>query len=171
VALFIAFLTEDDFLNLHIIAGYIILSLLLIRFIWGLIGTRYALFSDFIYSPKTVKHFIKDSFSFKAKRYIGHNPAGGAMIILLMLSLLICTITGIAVYGAEEHAGPMAFWFINNPGFWGDVLEEIHEFFANFILLLIFIHILGVVVESFIHQENLSRSMMTGKKLANKNSK
>jgi len=171
VAFFIAFISEDDFLDIHTIAGYSILALVLIRLIWGVFGTRYARFSDFIYSPRTIKKFIKDSFSFKAKRYIGHNPAGGAMIILLMLSLLICTITGIAVYGAEDHAAPMAAWFINNTGFWGDILEEVHEFFANFILLLIAIHILGVAVESFIHQENLPRSMITGKKLADKESK
>jgi len=168
IAFIVAYITEDDFLDIHTIAGYFILFLILSRILWGLVGTRYARFADFIYSPKTIKQFISDSFSFKAKRYIGHNPAGGAMIILLMISLLVCTITGIAVYGAEEHAGPMASWFINNSSFWGEALEEVHEFFANFILFLIVIHIFGVVVESFVHQENLARAMVTGKKIADK---
>jgi len=171
IVFIVAYITEDDFLDIHTIAGYFILFLILSRILWGLVGTRYARFADFIYSPKTIKQFISDTFSFKAKRYIGHNPAGGAMIILLMMSLLVCTITGIAVYGAEEHAGPMASWFINNTSFWGEALEEVHEFFANFILFLIVIHIFGVAVESFIHQENLAKAMVTGKKIADKTPK
>ena len=162
----IAYATEDDFLKLHVYAGYAMLILLAVRIVWGLIGTRYARFSNFIYSTETIKKFIKDTFSFRAKRYIGHNPAGGAMIILMIISLLITGITGIAVYGAEEQAGPMAVWFFQRSHFWGDAFEEIHEFMANFTLLLVFIHVAGVIIESVIHNENLARSMITGLKPA-----
>ena len=167
-AFFIAFITEEDFLNIHTISGYIILALICFRLVWGLFGTRYARFANFIYSPGKVKQFIKDTFSLKAKRYIGHNPAGGVMIILLIVSLLMCTISGIAVYGVEEQAGPMALWFVNSYSLWGKLLEEIHEFFANFIVFLIFVHLLGVIVESVIHKENLVKSMITGWKSGNK---
>lgn len=164
LAFFVAYLTEEDFLDIHTFAGYTVLVLILLRIIWGLFGTNHARFSDFIYSPKVIKHFIKDTLSFRAKRYLGHNPAGGAMILLMIVSLLITTITGIAVYGAEEQAGPMATWFSQGHGFWGKAFEEIHEFFSNFTLLLIFIHVAGVIVESFIHRENLVKSMITGMK-------
>jgi len=162
----IAFVTEDDFLTLHVYAGYTLLALLAVRIVWGLIGTRYARFSDFIYSTETIKQFIKDTLSFKAKRYIGHNPAGGAMIMLMIISLIITGITGFAVYGAEEQAGPMANWFVQNSHFWGEAFEEIHEFFANFTLLLVFVHVVGVIIESLIHKENLVKSMFTGLKSA-----
>ena len=162
----LAFVTEDDFLTLHVYAGYSILALLAVRIVWGLIGTRHARFADFIYSTDTIKQFIKDTLSFKAKRYIGHNPAGGAMILLMIISLIITGITGIAVYGAEEQAGPMASWFAQNSHFWGEAFEEIHEFFANFTLLLVFVHVAGVIMESFIHKENLVKSMITGLKSA-----
>ena len=161
-AFVIAFITEDDFLSIHSWAGYLILGLISIRFVWGYIGTPYSRFRDFVYSPKNVIAFVKDTFSLKAKRYIGHNPAGGAMVILLMLSLLITTISGVLVLGAEEQLGPLAHWFTESGKFWGDVLEELHEFFANFTLLLVFVHVIGVIVESLIHQENLVRSMWTG---------
>ena len=108
LAFFIAYITEDHFISLHSYAGYLILALLSLRVIWGLIGTRHARFSDFIYSPSDIKRFIKETLNFKAKRYIGHNPAGGAMILLLMLSLVICTVTGMAVYGGEDQSGPLA---------------------------------------------------------------
>ena len=161
-AFFIAYITDDDFLTIHSWAGYLILVLLLIRFIWGFVGTRYARFSDFVYSVENIKDFLKKTLVLKAKRYIGHNPAGGAMVVLLMISLLMTTTSGILLLGAEEHAGPVAHWFSETKGFWSNTLEEVHEFFANFTLLLVFIHVVGVLVESLIHKENLVSAMITG---------
>lgn len=158
----VAFISGEDFLTLHSWAGYIIFGLLLIRIIWGVIGTRYARFSDFVYRPKTIKQFLKDTLKFRARRYLGHNPAGGAMVILLMLSLLLTGFTGLLVYGAEEHAGPLAHWFGSAHSVWGEVTEEAHELFANFTLLLVLIHVIGVLVESLIHKENLVAAMITG---------
>ena len=170
LAFIVAFITEEDFLAIHTFAGYTVSGLILLRIVWGIIGTRHARFSDFIYSKETIKQFIKDTLSFKARRYIGHNPAGGAMILLMIISLLITTFTGIAVYGAEEQAGPMASLFSQSHGFWGKAFEEIHEFFANFTLLLVCIHVAGVIIESMIHKENLVKSMITGMKTSEKDS-
>ena len=164
LSFFIAYITEEDFLVIHSFAGYTVLALLLLRIIWGLIGTRHARFSDFTYSPQTIKTFIKDTLYLRAKRYLGHNPAGGAMILLMIISLLITTVTGLAIYGIEEQAGPLASWYTQEDSLWGDVFEETHEFFANFTLLLVFIHVAGVIIESFIHKENLVKSMVDGKK-------
>ena len=165
-AFIIAYVTEENLLVVHSWAGYLILGLISIRFIWGFIGTRYARFSNFVYSPKNIIQFLKDTFLLRAKRYIGHNPAGGAMVILLMASLLITTTSGILLLGAEEQAGPVAHWFTRAGGFWAKALEELHEFFANFTLLLVFTHVIGVIVESLIHKENLVSAMLSGFKSA-----
>lgn len=165
-AFLIAYITEEDLLTVHTWAGYLIAGLLVIRIIWGFIGTHYARFSDFIYSPSTIILFLKNTLSLRAKRYLGHNPAGGAMVILLIISLLLTTTSGILLLGAEEQAGPVAHWFTRAGGFWGKALEELHEFFANFTLLLVFIHIAGVIVESLIHKENLASAMLNGFKSA-----
>ena len=166
-AFIIAYITEEDFLTIHSWAGYLILSLLCIRFVWGFIGTRYARFSDFAYKPVSIIQFLKDTLRLSAKRYLGHNPAGGAMVFLLMLSLLITTTSGVVLLGAEEQAGPVAHWFAQPESMWADVLEEVHEFFANFTLFLVFVHIAGVLVESLIHKENLVSAMITGFKAKN----
>jgi len=165
-AFVIAYITEDNLMSVHTWAGYLILGLISVRLIWGIIGTRYARFSDFVYSPVEVIQFLKDTLHLRAKRYLGHNPAGGAMVILLMISLLMTTTSGILLLGAEEQAGPVAHWFAQPGGFWGEKLEEVHEFFANFTLLLVFIHVIGVLVESLIHKENLVSAMLTGFKSA-----
>jgi len=162
VSFTVAYFTEEDLLTIHVWAGYVVLGLLVIRIIWGFIGTRHARFSDFVCRPKTIIQFFKDTVIFKAKRYLGHNPAGGAMVILLMLSLLLTSITGLVVYGAEEQAGPLANLFSSIDSDWGDVAEEAHEFFANFTLLLVLFHVLGVIVESLLHKENLVSAMITG---------
>jgi cytochrome b len=166
-AFFIAYVTEDDVLIVHTWAGYLILALLSIRIIWGFIGTRYARFSDFVYSPKTIIDFFKDTLGFRSKRYLGHNPAGGAMIIALIISLFITTISGVVLLGAAEQAGPVAHWFTHAGSFWPEALEEVHEFFANFTLLLVLLHVIGVLVESLIHKENLVSAMISGFKPSN----
>ena len=159
-AFLIAYVTEEDLLSVHTRAGYLIAGLLVTRIIWGFIGTHYARFSDFIYSPSTIIEFLKNTLALRARRYLGHNPAGGAMIILMIISLLATTTSGIFLLGAEEQAGPVAHWFTQSGGFLGKALEELHEFFANFTLLLVFIHIAGVIVESLIHKENLVSAML-----------
>lgn len=164
IAFFIAYFTEEELLDLHVYAGYLVLGLILFRLLWGIIGTRYARFSDFVRSPAEIRQFLTDTLALRAKRYLGHNPAGGAMIVLMLISLLLTTVTGIAIYGAEEHAGPMAGWFAGASDFWEEAFEETHEFFANFTLLLVFVHVAGVIVESLIHRENLVQAMFTGRK-------
>lgn len=160
VGFFIAYLTEDELLTVHIWAGYMVSGLLLFRLIWGIIGNEYARFSNFLCSPVQSAAYVKDLVALKTKRYLGHNPAGAAMIVLLLFSLLMTVITGFAVYGADQAAGPLTFIGASNEKMW----EEVHEFFANFTLILVLAHIVGVAVESYIHRENLVRAMIHGYK-------
>jgi len=163
LAFFIAYFTEDDLLTLHVWAGYTVAGLVAFRLVWGLIGPRYARFSDFVYPPSEVKRFLRDTLYGRAKRYLGHNPAGGAMVILMLLSLILISFTGIALYGVEEGAGPLASWQSMGESV-EELLEETHEVLANFMLLLVFLHVAGVLIESWLHHENLVRSMFTGRK-------
>ena len=157
---FIAYLTEEELLNVHVWAGYTVAGLLVFRLIWGFVGNEYSRFSGFLCSPMKSVNYLKDLAALKTKRYIGHNPAGAAMIVLLMISLLCTVLTGFAVYGADQAAGPLASIGSGNEKMW----EETHEFFANFTLLLVFLHVVGVAIESYIHRENLARAMVNGYK-------
>jgi len=138
----------------------LVAGLLLFRLVWGIIGNEYAQFSSFLCSPVQSITYIKDLAALKTKRYLGHNPAGAAMIVLLLVSLLLTVITGFAVLGADQASGPLAAIGSGNEKMW----EEVHEFFANFTLLLVFVHVVGVAVESYIHRENLVRAMLHGYK-------
>jgi len=163
-AFLVAYVSEDDFLDIHTVAGYTVLTLVALRLIWGFVGTRHARFSDFVRPPGEALGYVKESLLGRARRYLGHNPAGGLMIVALLLSLLITTLSGIATLGAEEGAGPLVGVMGSVPHAFGEALEEIHEFFANFTLLLVLGHLAGVLFESIVHRENLVRTMLTGDK-------
>ena len=177
----IAWLSED-FEDLHVIAGYTVLALICFRIIWGFIGSKHARFADFVYSPATIKEYLKGLMQARPKHYYGHNPAGGVMVIALLLTLFGVTLSGLKLYGVEGHGplagnqnttslatlNPVSNAYANgdekedSPGeeFW----EEIHEFFSNLSLFLVIIHIPGVLFSSMLENENLTKAMITGRK-------
>jgi cytochrome b len=158
----VAYVTEDHREILHVTAGYIIGVLIVLRVLWGFIGPRHARFSDFVRTPREVMTYLADAMRFRAPRYIGHNPAAGAMVLALMISLAITVVSGIALYGATDFAGPLAGLFRGELA--ADVLEEMHELGANLTLLLVVLHLGGVLFTSLEHGENLVKSMITGRK-------
>lgn len=194
IAFFTAYFTEDDFMTQHTWAGYVVGTIVLIRIIWGLIGTKHARFSDFIYSPNAIFKYLSGLFHRKPQHYIGHNPAGGAMVIALLLSLSATVYTGLTLYAVEENAGPLAGLVTTNLGTNPSIpmissahastvennhdskhgttankdaeefWEELHEFFANLTLLLVALHIGGVLLSSYVDKENLVKAMVTGRK-------
>jgi cytochrome b len=195
IAFFTAYFTEDDFMTLHVWTGYVVGAYLLIRVLWGFVGSKYVRFSSFVYSPARIFGYLKNLITRKPQHYIGHNPAGGAMVIALLFSLAGTTLTGMKLYAVEDNKGPFAITaqqaqtqlqsvgliaeakaedddeehkVINNSHkidkeaeeFW----EELHELFTNLTLLLVFLHIGGVIVSSYIDKEKLVKAMLTGKK-------
>lgn len=153
VALFVAaFLTGDESERFHLIAGYAIAALVGLRIVWGFIGTQYARFSNFLTGPIAVADFLKQSLSLKAPRYLGHNPAGGAMIVALLLMLIGLSVTG---------------YMMTLDAYWSsEALEEVHEAIAYASLVLVGLHLAGVVVAGLEHSENLVVAMITGRKRA-----
>lgn len=162
VALFsIAYIVEDDWITLHSYAGYVISMLIILRLIWGVIGSRYARFSQFVTGPEKIKAYLRSLLSYQPQHFTGHNPAGGAMVILLLISLTLLCVSGIVTLTGEGE-GPLAGYAT---AVWmSDWMEDLHELLANLCLGLIFVHVAGVLVSSLLHKENLIRAMITGKK-------
>lgn len=163
--------------------------LIVTRLAWGLVGPRRARFADFVRGPAATLAYLRDLLRFRAERHVGHSPAGGAMVVLLLLSLSATVIAGLVTYGAEEHAGPLAGLFAGSApstveavaddedsdeegrssrkggerGI-GKAAKEVHEFLANVTLALVILHTIAVVFASVEHRENLVRAMITGLK-------
>jgi cytochrome b len=153
VGLFIlAFVTGDETEWLHLTAGYAIAGLILLRIIWGFVGPRHARFSDFVRTPREVTDYVRSAIRLRAPRYLGHNPAGGAMIIALLTMLVGISATG---------------FMMTTDAFWGaQWVEDLHEGLVYATLGLIALHVAGVVFAGIEHGENLVKAMITGRKRA-----
>lgn len=103
-----AYFSGDEAQTIHVTAGYVVAGVVVFRILWGFVGTRHARFTDFVRGPAEVFNYLKSLFTGKAQKFTGHNPAGGAMVIALLLSLLITTGSGMALLAVEENQGPLA---------------------------------------------------------------
>ena len=161
----IAFLTDDDkFLKYHAIAGYSILILLFFRVYWGYFGPKYSLFRDFPANKSEAKEFFKNIFDDKQK-YIGHNPLASYVMIAMLIVTFIVIVTGILAYGIQEGKGLASFL---NDSFFKNMklFEEIHEFFANFLIFLIVMHLVGIAFDRVFHKKyETLNSIATGYKM------
>jgi len=146
-----AFLTAESerYRDVHVLLGYTVLALIAFRLLWGLAGTRYARFTDFVRGPRAAGRYLLSLVMGQPEHHTGHNPAGGIAILLLLALGLASGLSGWAVY---EDLG-------------GDWLAEVHETVSNAMLAVVVIHVVAVVLSSLLHRENLARSMVTGTKL------
>lgn len=168
----------DEPLWLHTWLGYIAAAVVFLRVVWGFIGPQEARFVNFVRGPRLVLQYLIDLMRFSSKRYLGHSPAGGAMILALLFMVAVTAITGMANLAADRGEGPLAGMISKVerstvPGARGGkerheelFIEEVHETAANVTLVLVLLHIAGVAFASLAHRENLVRAMITGRKRA-----
>jgi cytochrome b len=131
----------------HYAFGYAACVLVLFRLVWGFVGSRYARFAEFVKGPTEVIEHLKSIGSATAPSHIGHNPAGGWVMLALMGLILLVGLSG--------------FWIVKE--FFANWMSELHEVLAIVALALVVIHIAALVM-SFLQKENLVRSMFTGHK-------
>lgn len=132
----------------HVTLGYTMGGLVAFRLVWGIVGTRYARFANFVRGPAAVVRYLRAIVRGRPEHHVGHNPAGGLAILALLGLAVLITASGWAVY--------------NDAG--GKWLEEGHEVAANLMLALVGAHIAGALISSWLHRENLVGAMIDGKK-------
>ncbi|MCE1160939.1 MAG: cytochrome b/b6 domain-containing protein [Burkholderiales bacterium] len=143
------FLNEDGKFY-HRWIGYTATAIVVMRIIWGFVGTKHARFSDWFPTPSRVVEYTRLKLKGQAPRYIGHNPLGAVMMLLLIVLVLNQGLTGFMM-GTDQFFGEK--W-----------LEEWHEIASNLILVAIGLHVLGAIFESIKTRENLPLAMIHGKK-------
>ena len=166
----------------HEWTGYIAGGIVVWRVLWGLTGTRYARFSDFVVGPRAAIAYLGGLITGNSRRYVGHSPAGGAMILALLTLIAATVVTGIVAdpdgapkpqpsvtvtaQAGKAEAGRAARSHEEREGRreHESFIGEVHAVLANVTLFLVILHILGVVLASYVHRENLAAAMITGKK-------
>lgn len=161
----LAWLTSegDRWRSVHVFLGYLMLGLVVFRLIWGFAGSHFSRFASFWFGPKEALDYLKQVLSGHAPRHVGHNPTGSVAIYILLMLAVLVGLSGIVTLGGDEQQGLAAGWFTFAQV---QVIKKVHDLGATLMLLVVFGHITGVVVESVLHKENLARSMVTGFKQA-----
>lgn len=141
---------EDDnfWFNFHSIAGLIIGFLVLLRLVWGVMGTRHALFTGFALKPIQLISYFKALVTGQKKRWAGHNPASSWAALVMMVFAL-----GLAITGYLMTSGP------NKEDF-----EDIHELMANGFIIVVILHVVGLILHTLKYKEMIALSMLNGKK-------
>lgn len=136
----------------HEPTGYAALIAVILRLVWGFAGSDYARFNNFVHAPYQVRLYLQQLRVGSEPRYLGHNPLGGWMIVLLLLTTVCVAVSG---------------WLFTTDAFWGVAwVARLHEWAAWFLLGMIALHVLGVVYTSIRQRENLVAAMFTGRKRA-----
>lgn len=145
-----AWITSGQTGPLHEWTGYAAAVVMALRLAWGFIGTPHARFADFVKPPRAVLAYLRQVASGSAPRHLGHNPAGGAMVLALLAGVALVALSG---------------WALTTDLLWGYAWPVlVHEALAWMLVLFIALHIAGVVFTSWQHRENLVKAMVTGEK-------
>ncbi len=145
-----AWITRHSDNGWHEWLGYAALSIVVIRIVWGFVGTPYARFNNFVRGPAITLQYTRAVVARSEARFVGHNPLGGWMIVALLATVTLLGVSG---------------WLGTTDAYWGVAwMAESHEVLSNLLIGLIALHIAGVVFSSWRHQENLAKAMITGRK-------
>lgn len=134
----------------HVTLGYTLAGLIVFRLVWGLVGTRHARFAEFVRGPRAAWRYLRSVLRGCPEEHTGHNPAGALAIVALLALGALTVLSGWANYADLG----------------GEWLEDLHEGAANTMLAVVLMHVVGVVVGSVVHRENLVRAMISGRRPA-----
>ena len=164
VALFvIAYLTggeKGSLFLVHKLSAYGIFALIVFRLFWGVVGSPHSRFASFLRPFRAVREHVEALLAFTPPRTLGHNPLGGYMIALLLLTMA-GTVLGGMLTSDDGLSGPLAGLISGGAA---HAMKDFHVMLADLMLVLAGLHVTGVLVESFLTRDNLIRAMITGMK-------
>ena len=154
--------TGGNAMQYHLWSGYAVLTLVVFRVLWGLIGSETARFSQFLRGPGTVLAYVRKLFVRSSGSSVGHNPLGGWMVAAMLVALLVQTGTGLFANDDIATEGPL-YKLISKD--LSDLLTNVHKGSFNVLLALAAIHIAAIIFYFVYKRDDLVRPMFTGKKM------
>jgi cytochrome b len=148
-------------MDYHLWGGYAVLTLVLFRLIWGVVGSETARFTGFVRGPNAALDYVKALLRGETPLYLGHNPMGGWSIVAMLVLLLIQAGTGLFANDDILIEGPLYSWVSKGVSDW---LTTIHKLNFNLLLAVIAVHISAVLFYLLVKRENLIHPMLSGRK-------
>jgi cytochrome b len=155
------FSMHESWMQLHFLSGYTILTLLLFRLVWGFVGSDTARFRRFLKSPIAALRHLRRIGRREPDREIGHNAAGGWMVLVLLALLLVQALTGLCANDDIMNEGPLAHVVGKS---WSNWLSNVHSINFTLIEIAIALHVLAVLAYAVLKRQDLVRPMVTGRK-------
>jgi cytochrome b len=155
------FSMHESWMELHFLSGYTILTLLLFRLVWGFVGSDTARFGRFLASPVAALSHLRRIGRREPDREIGHNAAGGWMVLVMLVLLLVQALTGLCANDDIMNEGPLAHVVGKS---WSNWLSSIHSKNFTLIEIAVGLHVLAVLTYAVLKRQDLVRPMITGRK-------
>ena len=156
---FISFRLDE--MDIHFISGHCVLALLIFRVIWGVIGSRTALFHTFIKGPGAVLSYVKNPSSEKFKGMIGHSPIAALSVIAMLGIISLQVATGLISDDEILLQGPLAKYVSGEMSYQATTYHGIN---AKLIIGLIVLHLAAIAFYRFIKKDDIVKPMVTGQK-------
>jgi cytochrome b len=164
LAVFGAWLThelEGDWFAWHVRCGYAVLVIVVVRLVWGFVGTQHARFVAFVRGPRAVLDDLRALRKRDAKASVGHTPAGAWMILALLGMLLAQGLTGLFSNDQVYQTGPL-FGYVT--GQLSDRLTTLHKQIFDVLWVAILIHVSAAIFYLIVKRRNLIVPMLSGRK-------
>jgi cytochrome b len=149
-----------NWMDLHALAGEALLALLLFRLSWGVVGSETARFTSFLSSPQTAIRHLAGVVRCNPGEQVGHNPAGGWMVMLFLALLLGEVFTGIVVNNDVANEGLLTEVV---PPRLLNTITDLHSLLWNALAVAVALHIVAITIYAA-DGHDLLRPMLTGRK-------
>lgn len=150
-----------NWMDWHVRIGEALLALVLFRLLWGCFGSQTARFRSFLASPAAALEHLRHMFRREPDLQVGHNEAGGWMVLLLLALLLAETLSGIYLNNDIADDGPFTAWV---PASIANAITALHSILWDVLLVAVALHILAIVLYAVLKGHNLLRPMLSGRK-------
>ena len=148
-----------NWMELHFLSGYTMLAMLAFRLVWGFLGSETSRFVKFLKSPVEALRHLRHMFIREPDTEIGHNAAGGWMVLVLLALLLVQVVTGLCSNDDVMVEGPLAKYVGKH---WSDRLGWVHSINFTLIEFAILAHVIAVLAYWLFKRQDLLRPMITG---------
>lgn len=157
-----AYLTlKLNWIDWHVRVGESLLALLIFRLLWGCVGSETARFRHFVATPAAAVRHLRHLFHRDDDTVVGHNAAGGWMVLLLLALMLAETLSGLYVNNDIADEGPLSE---HVPAWLANAISSVHALTWDVLLAAVVLHVLVIVLYALVKRHNLIRPMLTGRK-------